>query len=61
MEISNIRRLGLILSVQAEIEGMKSENEDRKQNGDAMAYGDEAFCAKAGELSNLVYCPDELL
>ena len=58
MESSDVMRLGLILAVQAEIEGMKSENENRKQENYNIAYTDEDFQAKAEELRNVVYCPD---
>ncbi len=56
MEGMDVRRLGLIFSVQAEIEGMKSENEQRKQNKESMAYTGDDFQSKAQELSNLSYC-----
>ena len=52
----DVKRLGLILAVQAEIEGMKSENELRKSSGESMAYTGEDFQVKAEELRNISYC-----
>lgn len=57
----DVKRLGLILAVQAEIEGMKAENQTRVQNGEALAYSDTDFSSKAAELQNLVYSPKEML
>lgn len=54
-----IRRLALILSVQAEIEGMKVKNREREAVGNAPAYGETAFLDKANELQNLAYGHDE--
>ena len=39
----NVKRLALILAVQAEIEGMKAENERAIQNGLNPPYGEEQF------------------
>jgi hypothetical protein len=61
MEGTDVKRLGLIFSVQAEIEAMKCENETRKQAGESMAYSGEDFQTKAHELSAVSYChADEL-
>lgn len=60
-EFYNTKRLALILAVQAEIEGMKSANEDRKQQNWSMAYDDESFAIKAMELRNLAYQHNESL
>lgn len=46
----DVKRLALVLSIQAEIEGMKAENMDRSANNYAMAYVDQDFCDKAEEL-----------
>jgi len=45
-----IHKLALILAIQAEIEGMKAENEQRKTNNEAMAFTEEDFSYKANEL-----------
>lgn len=52
----DVVRLGLILAVQAEVEGMKAMNQTRIQEGHAVAYDDVAFVSKAEELRNLAYC-----
>jgi hypothetical protein len=57
----DIKRLALILAIQAEIEGMKSANEDRKQHLYSMAYNDDQFAEKAMELRNLAYAHDDQL
>ena len=56
-----VRRLGLILAKQAEIEGMKSVNTTREINGQALPFGQEAFNDAAREIENIVYTPEELL
>ncbi|RKS00459.1 hypothetical protein [Flavobacterium sp. 102] len=55
MEGSEVRRLALVLAVQAEIEGMKAENLIREQNNESPAYGREQFSDMASELRNLAY------
>jgi len=57
----DIKRLALILAVQAEIEGYKSSNEDRKQMNHSMAHPESDFEEKAMELRNLAYVHDEQL
>jgi len=52
-----VRRLALILSVQAEIEGMKVENSQHK----IPVFKTEDFESKAAELKNLAYCHNENL
>lgn len=59
-EYYNIKRLALILAVQAEIEGMKAENIVREQNGLLPAFV-EQFYDKSLELLNLANAPDEAL
>jgi hypothetical protein len=49
------KRFGLILAIQAEIEGMKVENISRQDKGYSLAYGEEAFFEKAEELRNISY------
>lgn len=56
-----VKRLALILTVQAEIEGMKAENMCREINGKAMAYNEIDFFQKANELRDLAYAHDEQL
>ena len=56
-----VRRLALILAVQAEIEGMKAENMQREQQGYSMAWTESDFCEKAEELRQLAYKHDEQL
>ncbi|MCP5063604.1 MAG: hypothetical protein GY936_14250 [Ignavibacteriae bacterium] len=46
----DVKRLALVLSVQAKIEGMKNANIKRRDNGYADAYGEKAFFEKAEEL-----------
>ena len=57
----NVRRLALVLAKQAEIEGMKVENSERKAQYLAPAYSDEDFQIKAAELNNLAYAHNEQL
>lgn len=57
----NVRRLALVLAVQAEIEGMKSLNFTRQQDNHSMAYTDEDFHVKAEELRSLAYAHNEQL
>lgn len=56
-----VKRLALILSVYAEIEGMKAENMQREHQGYSMAYTDLDFHMKADDLKNLAGINDELL
>ena len=58
MESGDIKRFGLILSVQAEIEAMKIENLQRDLQSEAPAFTAEDFQDKAHELSNLCYCDE---
>ena len=60
-EYYNVKRLALVLAIQAEIEGMKAENKQREIQGDSMAYIDKDFSEKANELTNLAYATDEQL
>ena len=61
MKSADVKRLGLIFSIQTEIDGMKTANFERKQNNEAMAYNDEDFQEKASELRNVSYCLDDQL
>lgn len=55
----DVKRLALVLSIQAEIEGMKSENLLREQNQESPAYNGADFSEKAFELENLANAHDE--
>lgn len=55
MDEFDVRRLGLILAIQAEIEGMKAENKQRDQLGHSMAYTYGDFCEKAEEMREITY------
>jgi len=57
----NVKRLALILAVQAEIEGMKAENLQRQILGESVAWRECDFCDKANDLRNLAYAHDEQL
>jgi hypothetical protein len=46
----DVRKLAEIFAIQAEIEGMKADNEQRKINTESPAYTENAFRAKAEEL-----------
>ena len=59
MEQDDVKRLALVLSVQAEIEGMKAENKQREILDESMAFTDKDFCCKASELRNLAYSHNE--
>lgn len=54
----DVKRLALVLSVQAEIEGMKIENANRANMDYSPAYNNESFKEKAEELKNLAYKQD---
>jgi hypothetical protein len=57
----SVRRLALILAVQSEIEGMKSQNKIAELNNQMIIYDSDDFEAKAIELRNLAYAHDEQL
>ena len=61
MDHYDVKRLALVLAVQAEIEGMKFDNMQREQFGDSHAYTDEDFKAKSCELENLAHANNEQL
>jgi hypothetical protein len=61
MDSYDIKRLALVLSVQAEIEGMKAENIYREQCGDSIAYNHGDFNSKSSELENLAHARNEAL
>lgn len=55
MEEADVKRLALVLAVQAEIEGMKVENEMRKQRDESPAYNEGHFQEKASYLRDIAY------
>jgi len=61
MEQSEVVRMGLILAVQTEVEGMKVANSERDLPAESVAYTEEDFQAKAEELRNISYCHNEQL
>jgi len=56
-----VKRLALVLAVQAEIEAMKVANTERLSNGYAPAYSESLFSEAARQLSDLAYKNDEQL
>lgn len=56
-----VKRLALVLEVQAGIEGMKAANLPREQNGESQAYGSKDFNDAAMRLGELAYAHDEQL
>ena len=61
MESADVKRLALVLAVQAEIEGMKAANAERLEAGYALAYNRDSFYEKSQELRNLAACHDDQL
>ena len=60
-EYYNVKRLALVLAVQAEIEGMKADNLIREQNNESLAYNGAEFDCKAEELKSFAYAHNEQL
>ena len=54
----DIKRLALILAIQAEIEGMKAQNKVRELEGNYPYFDYMDFEAKANEIRTLAYAPD---
>jgi len=59
MSTADINKLGLILAVQAEIEGMKAYNAGCVLNEDGRLYSEESFYDKAQELRDIVNKPHQ--
>jgi len=57
----DVKRLALVLAIQAEIEGMKAENLKRESEDNAQAYGNEQFMYMAEELRNTAHKHDDQL
>lgn len=53
MESSDIKRLGLILSAQAEIEAMKAQNDIAKQSNECIPFGYSHFIDQSWKLKGL--------
>ena len=56
-----VKRLALVLAIQAEIEGMKIFNEERMRNGHTPGYDENSFYDKAEELRIIASKHDEPL
>ncbi|MFT6442495.1 MAG: hypothetical protein ACJASM_002041 [Salibacteraceae bacterium] len=59
MTQADVKRLALVLSVQAEIEGMKAENHMRKIKYESLAYTDQDFVDKSNDLQNIANMHDD--
>lgn len=57
----DVKRLALILAVQAEIEGLKTANKQRDSHGIAAKYEESNFMAKAEELKTIASKHNEQL
>ena len=57
----DIKRLALILAVQADIDGMKVANIQRESNGQHFMYTEQDFIDASNELRILASKPDEQL
>lgn len=57
----DVKRLALVLAVQAEIEGMKADNLQRVIENKSLAHLDTDFSNKAEELRSYAYAHDEQL
>ena len=53
MNDSTVKRLALVLAIQAEIEGMKAANLERNSEGLALAYDEGWFNSAAHDLRSL--------
>jgi len=54
----DVKRLALVLAVQAEIEGMKAANLIRKHRNEPPSYNEGDFQIKASRLEDLAYSHD---
>jgi hypothetical protein len=57
----DVRRLALVLALQANIEGMKSDNMLADKNGHPPIHTQSDFDNMAGKLSDLAYAHNEQL
>jgi hypothetical protein len=61
MNTFDVKRLALVLSVQAEVEAMKTENSLRMSMDYSPAYTEDHFFRKANELNDLANKHDHQL
>ncbi len=61
MDYYDVKRLALVLAVQAEIEGMKADNMLHAIHTTAPRHDNEDFQSKACELENLAHAHNEQL
>ncbi len=57
----DVKRLALVLAIQAEIEGMKADNAYREVYGHEPTHTEAQFKAQAERLRNVVHCHNEQL
>lgn len=57
----DVKRLGLIFAMQAQIEGMKAENIQCVDREDPLIYEEVDFSAKAKELRFISHCRNDQL
>ena len=50
----SVRVMAMSVAIHARIEGMKAANAMRQENGEALAYGREAFAEAEQEILNLL-------
>ena len=61
MDYYDVKRYGLLLAVQCEIEGMKAQNNAWMKDKGCNAWGEEHFDQKAEELRNITFAHNEQL
>ena len=54
----DVKRLGLIFAIQAEIEGMKAQNQHYNGSDCSRLHAEDDFLAKAEELRFVSHCHD---
>lgn len=57
----DVKRMALVLALQAEIEGMKAENAQRQLWLRDLAYNEGDFQEMAEKIRNVAYCHNEQL
>ncbi len=57
----DVKRLALVLAIQAEIEGMKAENSQRELWLHELTYNEGHFQEQAERLRNVAHCHNEQL
>ena len=57
----NVKRLALVLALQAEIEGMKAENTQRELWLHELTYNESHFQEMAEKIRNVAHCHNEQL